>query len=108
MSSSIVSPFPVFNDLDGTPLEAGYIYIGTANLNPEASPINVFWDAALTVPAAQPIRTVGGYFSRNGSPGNLYVSSIAFSITVRDRNQVFVFSSPTGNSAGGASLMAIL
>ena len=102
MPSSIVSPFPVFNDLDGTPLEAGYIYIGTANLNPEASPINVFWDAALTVPAAQPIRTVGGYFSRNGSPGNLYVSSIAFSITVRDRNQVFVFSSPTGNSAGGA------
>ena len=92
MPSSIVSPFPVFNDLDGTPLEAGYIYIGTANLNPEASPINVFWDAALTVPAAQPIRTVGGYFSRNGSPGNLYTGANGYSITVRNRNQVFVFS----------------
>lgn len=102
MPSSIVSPFPVFNDLDGTPLEAGYIYIGTANLNPEVSPINVFWDAALTVPAAQPIRTVGGYPSRNGSPGNLYVSPTTFSITVRNRNQAFVFSSATGNNAGGA------
>jgi len=91
MSSSIVSPFPVFNDLDGTPLEAGYIYIGTANLNPEVSPISVFWDAARTVPAAQPIRTIGGYASRNGSPGNLYVNSDTYSITVRNRNQVFVF-----------------
>jgi hypothetical protein len=91
MSSSIVSPFPVFNDLDGTPLEAGYIFIGTSNLNPEVSPINVFWDDALTVPAAQPIRTIGGYPSRNGSPGNMYVSADTYSITVRNRNQVFVF-----------------
>ena len=91
MPSSIVSPFPVFNDLDGTPLEAGYIYIGQSNLNPESAPINVFWDAALTVPAAQPIRTVGGYASRNGSPSRMYVSADTYSITVRNRNRVFVF-----------------
>ena len=54
--------------------------------------MNVFWDAALSIPAAQPIRTVGGYASRNGSPGNLYVSADTYSITVRNRNQVFVFS----------------
>ena len=93
MSSSIVSPFPVFNDLDGTPLEAGYIYIGTVNMNPEVSPINLFWDEAMTVPAANPVRTVGGFFSRNGSPGNIYVAAESYSITVRDRNQVFVFNS---------------
>jgi hypothetical protein len=91
MPSSIVSPFPVFNDLDGTPLEAGYIYIGTSNLNPEVSPLNVFWDSARTIPAAQPIRTVGGYASRNGSPSNVYVEADSYSITVRNRNQVFVF-----------------
>lgn len=91
MPSSIVSPFPVFNDLDGTPLEAGYIYIGQSNLNPEVAPINVFWDAACTIPAAQPIRTVAGYPSRNGSPGNIYVSADTYSITVRNRNRVFVF-----------------
>jgi hypothetical protein len=98
MSSSIVSPFPVFNDLDGTPLEAGYIYIGTANLNAEAAPVNVFWDAALTIPAAQPLRTVGGYPSRQGSPSAIYVAADTYSMVVRNRNQVFVFSSAsTGN-----------
>lgn len=91
MPSSIVSPFPVFNDLDGTPLEAGYIYIGQSNLNPESAPINVFWDAACTIPAAQPIRTVGGYASRNGTPSGLYVTADSYSITVRNRNRVFVF-----------------
>jgi hypothetical protein len=92
MSSSIVSPFPVFNDLDGTPLEAGYIYIGQSDLNPETSPVNVFWDAARTIPAAQPIRTIGGFPSRAGTPSNIYVAEDTYSITVRDSRRTFVFS----------------
>ena len=92
MSTSIVSPFPVFNDLDGTPLENGYVYIGESNLNPETAPLNVYWDAELTVPAAQPIRTIGGYLSRNGSPSQVYVSANSYSITVRNVRKVFVFS----------------
>jgi hypothetical protein len=100
MSSSIISPFPVFNDLDGTPLEAGYIYIGTSNLNPETAPVNVFWDAARTIPAAQPIRTIGGFPARNGSPSNVYVEADTYSITVRNSRRVFVYSSAsTGNPA---------
>ena len=98
MSTSIVSPFPNFNDLDGTPLENGYIYIGTANLNPETSPVNVYWDSELTIPAAQPIRTIGGYPSRNGTPSNVYVSATSFSITVRNINKVFVYSSQSAGS----------
>lgn len=111
MPSSIVSPFPVFNDLDGTPLEAGYIYIGQSNLNPETSPINVFWDAALTVPAAQPIRTVGGYPSRSGSPGNIYTAADTYSITVRNRNQVFVFSAfdqSNSSNSGVSSFVQVI
>lgn len=92
MPSSIVSPFPVFNDLDGTPLENGYIYIGQSNLNPETAPVNVFWDAARTIPAAQPIRTIGGFPSRNGSPSNVYVEADTYSITVRNSRRVFVYS----------------
>lgn len=95
MSIPIISPFPVFNNLDGTPLENGFIYIGTANLNPETSPVNVYWDPELTIPAAQPIRTIGGYPSRNGSPSSFYVSVPTFSITVRNVNKTFVYSSPT-------------
>jgi hypothetical protein len=91
MSIPIISPFPVFNNLDGTPLENGYIYIGTANLNPETSPVNVYWDPELTIPAAQPIRTIGGYPSRSGTPSNVYVSATSFSITVRNINKGFVY-----------------
>jgi len=92
MSFSIIPPFPVFNDLDGKPLENGFIYIGTSNLNPETAPINVFWDSALTVPAAQPVRTVGGFLSRNGSPANIYMAEETYSITVRNVKKVFVYS----------------
>lgn len=92
MPSSIVSPFPFFTDTTGTPLEGGFIYIGQSNLNPETAPVNVFWDAALTIPAAQPIRTIGGYPSRAGSPSRVYVSADSYSITVRNKNRVLIFS----------------
>jgi hypothetical protein len=52
----------------------------------------VFWDAALTIPAANPVRTVGGYPSRAGTASRLYVSTDTYSITVRNRNSVLVFS----------------
>lgn len=92
------SAFPVFTDKNGKPLEDGYIYIGTQNLNPETNPITVYFDSAMTIPAAQPIRTIGGYPSRNGSPAQLYVSS-SCSMIVRDKKRAFVFNSPvfTGN-----------
>ena len=92
MSSSIISPFPFFTDTTGAPLESGYIYIGQSNLNPETAPVNVFWDAALTIPAAQPVRTVGGYPSRAGTPSRFYSATDTYSITVRNKNHVLVFS----------------
>jgi hypothetical protein len=48
---SIQPTFPIFTDIDGQPLEAGYIFIGVANLAPIGNPINVYWDAALTLAA---------------------------------------------------------
>ena len=86
----IPSPYTQFNNLDGTPLENGQIYIGTAGLNPETSPVTVYWDSALTQPAAQPIRTVGGYPARNGTPSPFY-SAVAVSMTVKDKNGVMIF-----------------
>lgn len=87
------SPYPIITDFDGAPLEAGYVYIGAANQNPETAPIAAYWDSALTQPAAQPIRTIGGYYSRNGSPGLLFTSS-DYSMTVRDKNHQLVYSLP--------------
>ena len=57
---SIQPPYPIITDIDGQPLEDGYIWIGVAGLNPIGNPISVYWDAALTQPAGLPIRTQGG------------------------------------------------
>jgi len=92
MSYAITSPFPSFNDTDGSPLNNGYVYVGSANLNPVTDPIPVYWDEALTQPAAQPVRTINGYFSRNGSPGRLYTGFVTYSIRVTNNKGVQVFS----------------
>lgn len=83
-------PYPSYFDVDGSPLEDGYIYFGAANQNPETNPITVYWDAAYTQPALQPIRTSGGFTYRAGTPANIYVST-DFSITVRDKNRRLVY-----------------
>ena len=44
-------PFGQYFDTNGTPLDNGAIYFGTANVNPLASPVAVYWDAAGTMPA---------------------------------------------------------
>lgn len=97
--NSVLPQYPVFTDVDGDPLENGYIYIGTAGLNAEASPITAYWDAEKTQVAAQPIRTLGGYPSRSGSPSPLYVSG-DFSIIVKDKNGALVHSSLNDKRVG--------
>lgn len=81
-------PYEIFSDLDGNPLEDGYVYIGEANQNPITNPITVTFDSNGLYPAAQPIRTIGGYPSRNGSPSNIFVLSGPledYSILVKDK-----------------------
>lgn len=90
------SPFPQYFDRDGSPLDDGQLYFGQVNQNPETAPITVYWDAAGTQPAAQPIRTLNGYTYRNGSPAQVYAAA-DYSITVRDRRGRLVFYS--ANSA---------
>jgi hypothetical protein len=93
--TQLAPPYPIFTDKNGDPLDAGYLYFGTANLNPETNPIQVYYDAALTQPAAQPIRTINGYPSRNGSPALIYANA-QFSVTVRNKNNELVIYSPVG------------
>jgi hypothetical protein len=90
---SIQPTYPIFTDIDGQPLEDGYVWIGVANLAPIVNPITVYWDAALTIPAVQPIRTRGGYPVNSGTPARLYVNS-DYSIQVQNRNGSVVYSAP--------------
>jgi hypothetical protein len=94
MSALSIQPtFPIFTDIDGQPLEDGYIFIGAANLNPQTNPIVVYQNAALTTVAVQPIRTRGGYPVFSGTPGRLYTNS-NYSIQVQNKNGSVVYSAP--------------
>lgn len=106
MSALSIQPtYPIFTETDGQPLEDGYIWLGQANLDPQVNPINVYWDAALTLPASQPIRTINGYPSNSGTPARLYVNS-NYSIRVLDRNGSFVYSAPQALERYSADLVS--
>jgi hypothetical protein len=96
---SVQPPYPAFAGADGQPLENGYIWIGTVNLNPQVNPISVYWDAALSISAPQPIRTLNGYPSRNGTPARFYVAS-DYSIQVLDSKGSVVYTSLNDNLSG--------
>ena len=85
------NPFRVFYELDGQPLDNGYLYFGQPSQDPETTPISVFWDAAGTQPAPQPLRTQNGYIVRNGTPASVFVAATPYSMTVRDHAAQLVF-----------------
>ena len=93
--TQLAPPYPIFTDKSGLPLDNGYLYFGTVNLNPETNPITVYYDTAFTQPAAQPLRTSNGYVMRNGSPAAIYTNGY-FSVTVRDKKKAMVIYSPSG------------
>lgn len=93
---SIQVPFPVFQDRDGQPLENGYVWIGEPNLNPQTNPVVAYYDDALTIVAAQPLRTLNGYISRAGTPAQIYIDGVNFSILVQDSKGSMVYNFPNG------------
>lgn len=103
---NIKMPFEHFFGLDGAPLDAGYVYVGTAGLNPEVHPMAVYWDVNLTLPAAQPLRTSNGYIVNGSAPAVVYTSATSFSVTVRDKNSVLVIS--LLDATGMANLQGLL
>ena len=105
MSVRASAPFSFFPDASGAPLSAGFVYIGVANQDPVSHPIAVFSDAALSVAVAQPIRTMAGVPVVNGTPVNLFVGG-NYSMTVKDRNNVQVYTVPSAALAGGDITLA--
>lgn len=85
--------FPHYVDTDGSPITSGSLYYGSVGANPRTSPVAVYWDAAGTQPAPQPIRTVAGYPVRNGSPANVYVNG-AYSVALYNAAGELVFYAP--------------
>ena len=99
---SVLPPYPIFTDIDGSPIENGYIWIGQANLDPQTFPITAYWDAALTITATQPIRTIGGYPSNAGTPARIFTAA-DYSIRVQNKNGTTVYSAANENGFYGAN-----
>jgi hypothetical protein len=91
--ANVSSAYPIFSDIDGQPLEAGYIWIGQANLDPVTNQTNVFWDEAFTQPVVQPIRTRGGYPLNGSSIGRLYTTP-NFSLRVTNKTGSALYDDP--------------
>lgn len=98
------APFPHFFDLEGNPLNGGSLFFGVANQNPETSQITVYWDAAGTQPAAQPISTLNGYPVRNGTPAIIYANS-DYSMTVKDLRGSLIFYAASAVAASNAAAL---
>jgi len=103
---SIQPPYPAFAGADGLPLENGYIWIGTVNLNPQVNQIAVYWDAALTIPATQPIRTLNGYPVYQGTPAVIYANS-DYSIQVLNKNGSLIYSAPAATERFSAVIITV-
>jgi hypothetical protein len=86
----IQPPYASFFARDGRPLEAGYVWVGVVNQDPQANPVAVYFDPEMTIVAAQPLRTVGGYIVRSGTPTAIYATGDC-SIRVIDKDGTVVY-----------------
>jgi hypothetical protein len=93
-TQSILTPLPTFTGTDGQPLPDGSVYIGQANLDPRSYPVSVYYDAAKTIPATQPLKTTAGYICRNGSPTNIWLDDGLHSMLALDSKGRQVFYAP--------------
>lgn len=91
------APYQQYFDENGDPLDAGAIYFGQPNQNPETAPIAVFWDEAGTQPVAQPVQTMNGYAVRSGTPASLF-SGGDYSTTIKNRRGSLIAYSPSSSS----------
>lgn len=85
-----LAPYTAIADIDGSPLDAGFLFFGEYGKDPELFPVEVFWNADFTVPADQPIRTRNGYPVRNGSPTKVYLKTAQHSIVIKNKNSAFI------------------
>ena len=88
------NPFLSLVDTDGSAITGGRVYIGVAGSDPETSPTPVYWDAAGTIPATQPLMMRGGYVVNGTSPAIPYVAA-SYSIRVYDALGAVVYYAPS-------------
>lgn len=105
---ALVNPIGQFFDLDGSPLQGGSMYFGTVNLNPITAPVTVYWDAAATQPASQPVRTLNGYPVRNGTAAAVYAVGNVSMLVLNGAGQQVLYARSSADIGGAASVQIAL
>jgi len=105
----LVNPLPIFLDGRGALLDAGFIYIGTVNTDPEivGNQLALFWDQAMTKAAPQPLRTLGGVIVNGANPSFVYFAEADYSITIRDADSNLVDYIADATGTGGVSFQPL-
>lgn len=80
----VTNPVPIFLSRDGSLLDGGQVYLGLPGTDPIANPIQVYWDVALTIPADQPLLTLGGVIVNESIPSFAFVAESDYSQKVCD------------------------
>lgn len=86
----INNPFPLFIDSRGALLDGGYVFVGVADADPETDPVDLYLDQDLTIPIAQPLRTLGGLIVSGENAVYVYCAEDDYSIRIKDANEVLV------------------
>jgi uncharacterized membrane protein len=101
--ANVSTPYDTFTDANGKIISSGKVYIGVAGQDPETNPINIYWDAAGTIPAAQPLQVVNGYIVNTGTPAQVYVNS-DYSIRLYSQSTVvYYFANILAKSISGTA-----
>lgn len=103
--TKLVNPITPWPDGRGGFLDGGSIWVGAAGTDPEivGNQLDLYWDKAHTVAAAQPLRTLGGFIVQGFNLGLVYFDEPDFSITVRDAGGNLVTYIASAFDLGGTS-----
>lgn len=84
--TKLANPVPLFLDGRGALLDGGFVYVGIAGQDPEdqSKRIATFFDAAQTLAAPQPLRTLGGVIVNGTAPAFVFFTPADYSLKVRD------------------------
>lgn len=87
-------PHLYIGDSTGRPLDYGRVYFGEPNKDPEFYPIDIYLDPEMTIAAAQPVRTKGGFMDVGGNLAELHAAEFIYSLKVLDQYGRQVFYKP--------------
>lgn len=105
----LLNPTEIYLDGRGALLDAGFIYVGAVGTDPTvgANQLSLFWDAAMTISAAQPLRTLGGRVVNGANPGRVYFAETDYSFTSKDADGNLVDYIADCTETGGSSFQPL-